>query len=112
MGLDMLDLSCYGITVTDIRRNVSPAGLYVEAIRADPMCNIADSGALIAYSGDKTGRSPSDKRIVDDPLSRQNVWWGNVNVSIAEEVFEINLERAVDYLNTRSHLYVVDAYAG
>lgn len=112
LGLSMIDLSCYGITVSDIRRNVSPAGLYVEAIRADPKCNIADSGALIAYSGDKTGRSPSDKRIVDDPLSRQNVWWGNVNVSIAEEVFEINLERAVDYLNTRSHLYVVDAFAG
>ncbi|MBL8868704.1 MAG: phosphoenolpyruvate carboxykinase (ATP) [Planctomycetaceae bacterium] len=108
----MLDLSCYGITVKDVRRNVSPAGLYVDAIRADPKCNIADSGALIAYSGDKTGRSPSDKRIVEDSQSRHNVWWGNVNVHVSEEVFDINLERAVDYLNTRPHLYVVDAYAG
>src|SRR5262245_61908444 len=58
------DLQEYGITVTDIRRNLSPAALYAEAIREDPKCDIADSGALIAFSGTKTGRSPTDKRVV------------------------------------------------
>lgn len=107
-----ITLEAYGITVRDIRRNYSPAALYVEAIRDDAKCDIADSGALIAMSGEKTGRSPTDKRVVQHPASTDNVWWSNVNVPIDEETFEVNRERAVDYLNTRSKLYVVDAFAG
>lgn len=106
------DLTQYGIHVQDIRRNLSPAALYKEAIREDVKCDIADSGALIAFSGDKTGRSPKDKRVVEHPDSKADVWWGSVNVPIDEETFDINLERAKDYLNTRKHLYVVDAFAG
>ncbi len=97
---------------TDIRRNLSPAALYSEAIREDAKCDIADTGALIAYSGEKTGRSPKDKRVVEHPESEDDVWWGNVNIPIDDETFEINRERAIDYLNTRKKLYVVDAFAG
>src|SRR6478736_4701901 len=106
------DLACYGITVKDVRRNLAPAMLYAEAIREDEKCDIADTGALIAFSGDKTGRSPKDKRVVKNPASQDEVWWGNVNVPIDEETFEVNRERAIDYLNTRKCLYVVDAFAG
>jgi len=106
------DLSRYGITVQDIRRNLSPAVLYTEAIQGDVKCTIADTGALIAFSGAKTGRSPTDKRVVDHPASHDEVWWGSVNVPIDEETFETNRERAIDYLNTRQRLYVVDAFAG
>ena len=107
-----IDLSRHGITVQDVRRNLAPAELYAEAIRGEPRSAIADSGALIAYSGEKTGRSPKDKRIVRDPASEHDVWWGSVNVPIDEETFQINLERAKDYLNTREILYCVDAFAG
>lgn len=106
------DLSAYGINVQDIRRNLSPAALYVEAIQGDVKCDIADTGALIAFSGDKTGRSPKDKRVVVDPESKDDVWWGSVNVPIDEETFDVNRERAIDYLNSRKKLYVVDAFAG
>lgn len=106
------DLSQYGITVQDVRRNYSPAALYVEAIRGNDRCDIADTGALIAMSGEKTGRSPKDKRVVEHPESKDDVWWGAVNVPISEETFEVNRERAIDYFNTLSHLYVVDAFAG
>lgn len=102
----------FGITVEDIRRNLAPAELYTLAIREDPQCAIADTGALIAYSGAKTGRSPKDKRIVREPASENDVWWGNVNIAIDDATFNINLERAKDYLNTRKKLYVVDAFAG
>ncbi|MGE0756525.1 MAG: phosphoenolpyruvate carboxykinase (ATP) [Pirellulaceae bacterium] len=105
-------LAPYGISVGDVRRNLSAAALYREALRADSKCDIADTGALIAFSGDKTGRSPKDKRVVRHPDSEQDVWWGDVNVPIDDETFEINRERAIDYLNTRSRLYVVDAFAG
>jgi phosphoenolpyruvate carboxykinase (ATP) len=106
------DLRSHGITVDDVRRNLAPAKLYAEAIRDDPDCAIADSGALIAYSGAKTGRSPKDKRVVKNPASEKDVWWGPVNVPIDDATFQINLERAKDYLNTREKLYCVDAFAG
>jgi phosphoenolpyruvate carboxykinase (ATP) len=106
------DLKQYGITVANVRRNLSRAALYVAAIHGDAKCDIADTGALIAYSGEKTGRSPKDKRVVKDPASQDEVWWGNVNVPIDEETFEVNRERAIDYLNTRPCLYVIDAFAG
>ncbi|MCI0357741.1 MAG: phosphoenolpyruvate carboxykinase (ATP) [Planctomycetaceae bacterium] len=111
-GTSPFDLAQYGITVQDIRRNLSPAALYSEAIREDAQCDIADTGALIAFSGKKTGRSPTDKRVVQHPGSKDDIWWGAVNVPIDEETFDTNRERAIDYLNTRERLYVVDAFAG
>jgi phosphoenolpyruvate carboxykinase (ATP) len=107
-----IDLSAHGITVADVRRNLAPAELYAEALRIDARSAIADSGALIAYSGEKTGRSPKDKRIVRHPASEKDVWWGSVNLPINDDSFLINLERAKDYLNTREILYCVDAFAG
>ena len=108
----MLDLDQYGIQVEDIRRNFSPAMLYQEAIQLEKGAAIANSGALIAYSGDKTGRSPTDKRVVRHEDSEKDIWWGPVNIDIDDNVFQVNRERAIDYLNTRGHLYIVDAYAG
>jgi phosphoenolpyruvate carboxykinase (ATP) len=95
-----LDLTQYGLTVADIRRNLSPAELYLEAIRADAKCNIADTGALIALSGEKTGRSPKDKRVVEHPESKDQVWWGAVNVAATAQklagLFRDNFEKYAD----------------
>ena len=105
-------LAAYGLDVEDIRRNPAPAHLYEEAIRKDRKSTISNRGALIAYSGDKTGRSPKDKRVVRHPDSEVDVWWGPVNVPLDELTFAINRERAMDYLNTRDTLYIIDAFAG
>lgn len=106
------NLESHGIHVTDVRRNLAPSSLYEEAIRYEPGTTISDTGALIAYSGEKTGRSPKDKRVVRHPESADEVWWGPVNFPLDEMTFMINRERAIDYLNTRTRLYVVDGYAG
>ena len=106
------DISLHGITVKNVLRNADPARLYEEAIRFEPGTTISDTGALIAYSGDKTGRSPQDKRLVKHAASSEDIWWGPVNFPLDEVTFAINRERAKDYLNTRDRLYVVDAYAG
>ena len=108
----MLDLDQYGIHVEDIRRNLSPATLYQESILLEKGAAIAKSGALIAYSGSKTGRSPTDKRVVRHEDSEGDIWWGPVNIDIDDNIFQVNRERAIDYLNTRGHLYIVDAFAG
>jgi phosphoenolpyruvate carboxykinase (ATP) len=110
--MSTFDLTKYGITVRSILRNASPAKLYEEAIRHEPGTSISSAGALIAYSGAKTGRSPKDKRVVKSPNCAQDVWWGPVNFPMEELYFNINRERAKDYLNTRERIYVVDGYAG
>ena len=107
-----LDLNQYGITVQDVRRNLQPAVLYKEAILNEADTAIGKNGALIAYSGQKTGRSPKDKRVVDTTESHDHIWWGDVNIPINAATYQINRERAIDYLNTRERLYVIDGFAG
>ncbi|MEQ1506126.1 MAG: phosphoenolpyruvate carboxykinase (ATP) [Myxococcota bacterium] len=105
-------LASYDITVRNIVRNAPPALLYEHGLRHEPGTAIVDSGALVAMSGEKTGRSPADKRIVEEPGSQNDVWWGNVNIRMEERSFLTNRERAVDYLNTCERLYVIDGFAG
>jgi len=109
---DNFSLEKYEITVKTVIRNAAPSRLYEHGLRNEPGTAIASSGALIAMSGEKTGRSPSDKRIVESEGSQDDVWWGPVNKPMDERTFMINRERAIDYLNTREALYVVDGFAG
>jgi len=94
-----------------LKRNAPVAQLYEEAVRKEGAV-IASSGALINLSGKKTGRSPKDKRIVYEETSKDDIWWGPVNIKLDEHTFEINRERAIDYLNTRDDIYVFDGFAG
>ena len=105
-------LESHGIQVKKILRNASPAELYEEAIRHESDTRLSSAGALMAYSGSKTGRSPKDKRVVRNPAFEEEVWWGSVNVPLDETAFLINRERALDYLNTRQCIYCTDGYAG
>ncbi|MDR0871711.1 MAG: phosphoenolpyruvate carboxykinase (ATP) [Planctomycetaceae bacterium] len=106
-----LDLSKYGITVGRVLRNAAPARLYEDAIIREHAA-VTDAGALINSSGKKTGRSPKDKRIVCNPESADDIWWGDVNIPMSPIDFDESKSRAIDYLNTRDQLYVVDAFAG
>lgn len=106
-----VDLSRYGIKVKNVTRNAPPGRLYEDAVRYDGG-QITNTGALVSFSGEKTGRSPADKRIVDHPDSHDHIWWGSVNIPIDANAFGINRQRAVDFFNTQKHLYVVDAFAG
>jgi hypothetical protein len=47
---------------------------------------MTSTGALTAYSGAKTGRSPLDKRVVKEPGSDKDVWWGPVNKPMSPDV--------------------------
>jgi phosphoenolpyruvate carboxykinase (ATP) len=106
-----LDLKPWGITVANIVRNATPARLYEHAILEHDAV-IASSGALATRSGDKTGRSPKDKRIVESPETVDDIWWGDINIRLTERSFMINRQRARDYLNTKKTLFVTDGFAG
>src|SRR5512135_2826369 len=94
-------LKHHDIAVDEIFRNLPPSALYEHAIRYDTGSSIAENGALVAYSGAKTGRSPKDKRIVRHPASQEEVWWGDTNRPLEPRTFAAIRQRALDYLNTR-----------
>ena len=109
--MNSFDLKEHHITVSTIHHNLPPSALYEHAIRYEKD-SIAENGALVAYSGAKTGRSPKDKRIVQSPPSQNDVWWGDVNVPIDTRTFDVVRERARDYLNICEQLYCFDGFAG
>ena len=50
-----------------IFRNPSVGLLYEHACKYEKGSIIASNGSLVAYSGEKRGRCPLDKRVVDEP---------------------------------------------
>ena len=48
-------LKDYDLTVSTVHHNLPPSALYEHAIRYDKDASIAENGALVAYSGVKTG---------------------------------------------------------
>jgi phosphoenolpyruvate carboxykinase (ATP) len=56
-------LKDHELNAEQVHHNLPPSALYEHAIRFEKDTSIAESGALVAYSGAKTGRSPKDKRI-------------------------------------------------
>ena len=107
-----LALKTHGLNVEDVHHNLPASSLYEHAIRYEKDARIAENGALVAYSGVKTGRSPKDKRLVRHAESENDVWWGPVNIPCDASTFAVNRQRAIDYLNTRERLYCVDGFAG
>jgi phosphoenolpyruvate carboxykinase (ATP) len=85
IGRDLEDLSQAGFNMNRIqlKRNAPVAQLYEDAIRNEGAI-ISSSGALINFSGMKTGRSPKDKRIVFEETSKDHIWWGSVNIKMDE----------------------------
>ena len=110
--MDSFDLGQLELSAKEIHRNLPPSVLYEHAIRYDREATIAENGALVAYSGEKTGRSPKDKRIVKNPASEKDVWWGTTNVPLDPKSYRTVRQRALDYLNVCDRLYCFDGFAG
>lgn len=72
--------------IPDQVANPSVAALYEDALVYETGTAITSTGALTAYSGAKTGRSPLDKRVVKEPSSEKDIWWGPVNKPMSPEV--------------------------
>ncbi|MBS9778149.1 MAG: phosphoenolpyruvate carboxykinase (ATP) [Gammaproteobacteria bacterium] len=108
----IINLSQYGIATEIVLRNPSPAKLYQESILHENGSTISSTGALIAFSGEKTGRSPKDKRIVEHNDSKDNVWWGDINIPFPQSSHDKNRDIAVEFLNSCERLYVIDGFAG
>src|SRR5918998_980012 len=107
MTLERLGLVRYGA----VHENLPPARLVEAAVRRREGM-LAGNGALVVKTGKRTGRSPRDRFIVEDEVTRERVDWGAVNKPFSTKSFEALLEKATKYLGNLEEFYVVDAYAG
>lgn len=71
---------------------------------------LADSGALVIKTGEFTGRSPKDRFIVKDEITKDTVDWNDINMPFDADKFDALYEKVTNYLNGKD-VYVRDAYA-
>ena len=70
-------MATHGVFARSVYRNLTPAQLYEIGCNRKPgnpgteASRISSTGAFCAYSGEKTGRTPKDKRIVQDEITEK-----------------------------------------
>ncbi|MGL5890978.1 MAG: phosphoenolpyruvate carboxykinase (ATP), partial [Bacteroidia bacterium] len=89
--------------------NLTPAELVEDTLMREEGV-LTDNGALAIDTGEFTGRSPKDKFIVFDDLTKDSIWWGDVNIKFDAAKFDAIYNRATAYLSGKE-VYVRDAYA-
>ncbi|MBH1931460.1 phosphoenolpyruvate carboxykinase (ATP) [Serratia rubidaea] len=115
-------LARYGIhQASDIVYNPDYELLFNEETRADlpPLerGTLTNLGAVAVDTGEFTGRSPKDKYIVRDDVTRDTVWWSdsgtgkNDNQPMSPAVWQQLKTRVGDQLSGK-RLFVVDAFCG
>jgi phosphoenolpyruvate carboxykinase (ATP) len=93
-----------------VHRNLHSGILVEHAVRRGEGL-LADNGALVAYTGKYTGRTPKDKFTVKDPVTTELVNWGDVNQPFDSEKFDALFDRVTASLRNKE-LFVQDLYAG
>jgi phosphoenolpyruvate carboxykinase (ATP) len=99
----------YGIKNANINYQLSSEALHNETISKGQGAE-ANSGALAVNTGEFTGRSPKDRFIVKDDVTKDKVWWGNINIPFSPGKFDALYNKVTDYLSEKE-IYVRDSYA-
>ena len=106
----------HGATISDlgiknalVHWNLSPDKLSKIAVEKGQAV-ITSSGAININTGEFTGRSPMDRFIVKDSITKDSVWWGNINQSFDEDKFDALHKKITAYLSGKE-LYVRDTFA-
>lgn len=83
--------------VKNIYYQLTPAELIEHAI-LNKEGTLADSGALAVDTGEFTGRSPKDRFIVEDNITQNTVWWGDINMPVSPACFDKLFQKVTNYL--------------
>ena len=89
--------------------NLDPAELVEDSI-INGEGVLSNTGALAVDTGEFTGRSPKDRFIVEDDITRDSVWWGDVNIKFESSKFDRLYNRVTAYLSGKE-VYVRDSFA-
>ena len=98
----------------EIHRNLPVQKLMEESILKSEG-KIGHNGALMVDTGKYTGRSPKDKYFVVESSSKDNLWWGEVNQEISEDIFDELYDKVVSYYNSKKDddkSYIFDGFGG
>ncbi|MCQ8872792.1 phosphoenolpyruvate carboxykinase [Mesorhizobium sp. LMG17149] len=104
-AIDHIGLKTTGV----VRYNFGAAALYEESIRRGE-ARLTAHGALVAETGQHTGRSPKDKFVVRDGATEPHVWWDN-NKAISPAQFDTLLADFQAHAADKD-LYVQDLVGG
>ena len=102
-------LEAYGIKNAKVRYQLSPEQLHDISVEKGLGLE-ASSGALAVNTGEFTGRSPKDRFIVKDDITKDRVWWGDINIPYEADKFDALYNKVVDYLSNKE-IFVRDSYA-
>ena len=103
-----ISLKAIGITSTSVYYQLSPEQLHDQTIALQQGVE-ASSGALAINTGEFTGRSPKDRFIVKDSITKDKIWWGDINIPFSPTAFDKLYTKVITYLNDKE-LYVRDSY--
>jgi phosphoenolpyruvate carboxykinase (ATP) len=104
-----ISLDQYGIKNATVRYQLSPEELHNIAIQKGQGVE-ASSGAIAVNTGEFTGRSPQDRFIVMDDVTKDRVWWGKVNIAFDADKFQKLYDKVTAYLSNKE-VFVRDSYA-
>ncbi len=114
-------LEKYGIrNASKVIYNPSYDFLYNEELSEDlkgfEKGQLSELGAVNVMTGEFTGRSPKDKYIVKDDVTKDTIWWTsdkavNDNKPIEQTTWNALKETTVNQLSGKK-LYVIDAFCG
>lgn len=104
-----ISLASYGIKSGAIHYQLSPEELHSITLEKG-MGKEATSGSLSVNTGEFTGRSPMDRFIVKDDITKDKVWWGNINIPFEPSDFDALYDKVINYLGDKE-IYVRDSYA-
>jgi phosphoenolpyruvate carboxykinase (ATP) len=102
-------LEQYGISNAEVHYQLSPKELHEITIEKGQGVE-ASSGALAVNTGEFTGRSPKDRFIVEDDITKDKVWWGNINIPFDPEKFDALYKKVTKYLSGKE-VFARDSYA-
>ena len=105
---DGATVASLGLNPSKAHWNLSPEKLTKISVDNN-MGIIADNGALSVNTGKFTGRSPKDRFIVEDDITRDTIWWGNINIKFDGDKFDKLYDKVIAHLEGKE-LYVRDSY--
>ena len=103
-------LELMGINPSSVKSNLSQDEWKNEELNRKEG-RLSSNGTVIVNTGIYTGRSPNDRFIVKNKETEELIDWGDINLPLSEESFEI-LEDAVKKEMKQKDLFVFDGYAG